>query len=100
MMGRTGSEPSMPEGVADRPAGMPGQPWSDSGGTAKGTRHAQQTGTAGKDYAGKWPQMMIEEVLRRENMQEALKRVILNHGAPGVDGMTVDEVTPALVIRW
>jgi len=44
--------------------------------------------------------MMIEEVLRRENMQEALKRVILNHGAPGVDGMTVDEVTPALVIRW
>ncbi len=100
MMGRTGSEPSMSEGVADRPAGMPGQPWSDSGGTAKGTRHAQQADTVGKEYAGKWSPMTIEEVLRRENMQAALKRVIQNHGAPGVDGMTVDEMTPVLVARW
>ena len=100
MMGRTGSEPSMPEGAADRPAGMPGQPWRDCGGTAKGPWHAQQAGAVGEEYAGKRSPMSIEEVLRRENMQDAFKRVKQNQGAPGVDGMTVDELAPALVARW
>jgi RNA-directed DNA polymerase len=100
MMGRTGSEPSMPDGAADRPAGMPGQPCTDRGGTARETWHAQQTGAVGEEPAGKWSPMNIEEVLRRENMQDALKRVKQNQGAPGVDGMTVDELAPALVARW
>ena len=34
----------------------------------------------------------IEEVLRRENLLRALKRVRRNKGAPGVDGMTVEEL--------
>jgi RNA-directed DNA polymerase len=99
-MGRTGSEPSMPEGAADRPAEMPGQPWADSGGTAKGPWHAQQTGAVGEEHAGKRSPMSIEEVLRRENMQDAFNRVKQNQGAPGVDGMTVDELASALVARW
>ena len=100
MMSRTGSEPSMSDGVADRPAGMPGQPWGTGGGTAGSPWHAQQTDAVGKEHAGKWSPMNMEEVLRRENMQEAFKRVKQNQGAPGVDGMTIDELGPALITRW
>ena len=34
----------------------------------------------------------LEEVLSPENMQTACRRVIANKGAPGIDGMTVNEV--------
>jgi RNA-directed DNA polymerase len=34
----------------------------------------------------------MEEVLRAENVEKALRRVRANKGAPGVDGMTVDEL--------
>ena len=34
----------------------------------------------------------MEEVLRRENLFAALKRVQANKGAPGVDGMTVEDL--------
>lgn len=36
----------------------------------------------------------LEMVLLTENMKKALKQVIINKGAPGVDGMTVEELTP------
>ena len=32
---------------------------------------------------------LLESILERENMERALKRVIRNKGAPGVDGMTI-----------
>jgi len=31
-------------------------------------------------------------MLRRKNLQAALKRVKKNKGSPGIDGMTVDEL--------
>jgi RNA-directed DNA polymerase len=34
----------------------------------------------------------MEEVLRAENVEKAVRRVKANKGAPGVDGMTVDEL--------
>jgi len=43
---------------------------------------------------------MIERVVERENLKRALKRVLANGGAPGVDGMTVDQLTPYLKCRW
>ena len=43
---------------------------------------------------------LLEEVLRRENLMEALKRVRSNRGAPGVDGMTVEALTPYLKGEW
>jgi len=44
--------------------------------------------------------VMMEEVVRRENIIRALKRVCANKGGPGVDGMTVDELKGYLKIHW
>jgi RNA-directed DNA polymerase len=42
----------------------------------------------------------MEEVVRRENLQKALKRVCANKGSPGVDGMTVEELRDYLKTHW
>jgi RNA-directed DNA polymerase len=42
----------------------------------------------------------MEEVLRRENLVKAHARVVRNGGAPGVDGMTVDELMPYCRQHW
>ena len=39
---------------------------------------------------------LLEEILFRDNMNRAYKRVKANKGAPGVDGMTVEEALPWL----
>ena len=43
---------------------------------------------------------LMEEVCERENLREALRRVKANKGGPGVDGMTVDEITEYLKQHW
>src|ERR1700722_16064389 len=43
---------------------------------------------------------LIEEVCERENLKEALRRVKVNKGSPGVDGMTIDEITDYLKQHW
>jgi RNA-directed DNA polymerase len=43
---------------------------------------------------------LMEAVVERENMKAALKRVQKNDGAPGVDGMTVDELVSHLRSHW
>ena len=39
---------------------------------------------------------MLEKVLDRGNLNRAYKRVKVNKGASGVDGMTVDKALPLL----
>jgi group II intron reverse transcriptase/maturase len=39
---------------------------------------------------------MLERILNRDNLNAAYKRVRANGGAPGVDGMTVDDLLPYL----
>jgi len=39
-------------------------------------------------------------VVRRENLLAAHARVVQNAGAPGVDGMTVDELLPSCRTHW
>jgi len=51
-----------------------------------------------EDPAGS--QRMMEEVCKRENQREALKRVRANQGSPGIDGMTVDELPEYLEQHW
>ena len=43
---------------------------------------------------------LLEEILSRENMMRAYKRVVANKGASGVDGITTDEVRQYLVENW
>ena len=40
---------------------------------------------------------LLEEILDKENLQQAYERVCANKGASGVDGMTVDELYGYLV---
>ena len=42
----------------------------------------------------------MEEVLSRENMLAAHKRVLQNGGAPGIDGQTVDDLWDLCVGQW
>lgn len=43
---------------------------------------------------------LMEEVLARENMFQALKKVEQNKGAPGIDNLTVAELKPYLRQNW
>src|ERR1700722_5439063 len=43
---------------------------------------------------------LMEEACERENLKEALRRVKVNKGSPGVDGMTIDEITDYLKQHW
>ena len=43
---------------------------------------------------------LLEEILSRDNMMRAYKRVIANKGASGVDGITTVEVKQYLIDHW
>jgi RNA-directed DNA polymerase len=43
---------------------------------------------------------LMEEVVERGNLKQALKRVKANKGSPGIDGMTVEELPQHLVESW
>lgn len=45
------------------------------------------------------PQLM-EEICERNNMFQATKRVMDNKGAPGVDGLTTEELPDYLKVHW
>ncbi len=57
---------------------------------ACGSRHETEgTGSA-----------LLRAALTRENLQRALKRVRANKGAPGVDGLDIDQTARHLVTAW
>lgn len=43
---------------------------------------------------------LMEEICERRNLEEALKRVRSNKGAPGLDGLTVDDLVDLLKQHW
>lgn len=46
------------------------------------------------------PNTLRDQVLERTNLQRALKHVRQNKGAPGIEGMTVDELAEYLKPPW
>lgn len=61
---------------------------------------ARQSIAARAEHVGDERLSLIEKVVRRENLLEAHRRVVSNGGAPGVDGMTVDELMPYCREHW
>jgi RNA-directed DNA polymerase len=90
----------MGEADADRRAGMPKDSRKVAGGTGETKGRERQASTAVKEKTQPEAERLSEEVLRRENMLSALRRVRSNKGAPGIDGMTVEELVPYLKTEW
>ena len=72
------------------------------------TGEARSAGTEGAEVltakteiesrAADWPSM--EAIVERDNLRKALAQVKRNKGAPGIDGMTVEELGPYLKEHW
>jgi RNA-directed DNA polymerase len=88
------------EADADKKAEKPKRPREASGGTAHGPRFARQARPARREQTGEESLELIEKAMRRENVAAAHARVVRNGGAPGVDGMTVDELLPYCREHW
>jgi RNA-directed DNA polymerase len=80
-------------GMCDAPAERGGRNLPMAGGGAS-------SGTARKGCSCTGTENLMEAVVERENMLSALKRVVGNRGAAGVDGMTVNELKPHLQTHW
>ena len=98
--GATASPRSMHERDADTNAEMRSRTRTVVRGTGEGTSAARQTGTARGEPGGDEALTLIEQVVRRENLVAAHARVVRNGGAPGVDGMTVDDLMPYPIRRF
>ena len=90
----------MDGGDAGRKAEMPDDSRMVAGGTRENKGRERQTSAAAKEDTRPEETMLMEKVLHRENLRRALRRVITNKGAPGIDGMTVGLLTPYLKESW
>ena len=43
---------------------------------------------------------LLEDILSRDNMMLAYKKVKANKGASGIDGVTIDEIDEYLKVNW
>lgn len=99
-MKRTGTKSSMRE----RGSGS----WPEKGhasatgnvGNTERSGNESQARSAHDENAGEGTMKLMEEVLRKENIWKAYKRVKGNKGAPGVDKMTVDELGSFCKAHW
>jgi RNA-directed DNA polymerase len=97
---RRGTDTLTDETDADRKAEMPEDSRKGRGGTSPGMGRERQASAAAKEISPPETTMLLEEVLRRENLVKAYHRVRTNKGAAGVDGMTVDDLKPCLKEHW
>ena len=85
MKGRTEEEsPDLAKDMADAQASWPASHESPRDGKHEGVQERS----------------MMEQVLDRENLEQAWKRVRANHGASGVDGMSVESFLAFFSEHW
>ena len=90
----------MREGDLVSKAEMPVRPAAGGSGTADNEGLDGQARTAREEQPGDKEPTLIQEVLRRENLIKAYKRVVHNSGAPGVDGITVKQLDAQCREHW
>jgi RNA-directed DNA polymerase len=90
----------MGEGDAARRAEKPEDCRRVADGIRESTDRERQAPAAAEETIPTEATMLLEEVLRRENLLDAHARVLSNGGAPGIDGMTVDALWPYLQKNW
>ena len=73
--------------------------WGAAGEARPGRSEESDAGAA-PTRAGALAQTVMEEVVEADNLRRALKRVRSNKGSPGVDGMTVAELSAYLKQEW
>jgi RNA-directed DNA polymerase len=71
-----------------------------SGGTTRAKPVAHQTESAKVEHFEADTRELLIKILSRENMQEAYQRVVKNGGAPGIDGITVNEFKAHCQQHW
>lgn len=71
-----------------------------SGEAAQGQTSAEPSAGMNKQTSNGESVGLWEQIFQRENLLQALKRVETNGGAPGVDGMTTDDLRPYLSVHW
>jgi group II intron reverse transcriptase/maturase len=69
-------------------------------GEAPSARRSEEAPTAANETERSGTNGLMELVCERQNLQAALKRVRKNKGSPGIDGMTVEELSAHLRAHW
>ena len=64
--------------------------------SAEHERYAEVQSVDGREAEEQDGASLLDRILSRGNLNKAYKRVKANKGAPGIDGMTVDEALPWL----
>ncbi|MEI7902944.1 MAG: group II intron reverse transcriptase/maturase [bacterium] len=90
----------MTSGDADRRDGTPGATPAGSGRNPREEGAGASRVTARSEPSEPKEAALMEAVVERENLWAALRRVKANKGSAGVDGMTVEELTPYLKTQW
>jgi RNA-directed DNA polymerase len=90
----------MTSGDADRRAATPGASPAGSGRNPREDGVGASRVTARAETSEPEVSKLMEAVVERENMAAALRRVQANKGSAGVDGMSVEELTPYLTEHW
>jgi RNA-directed DNA polymerase len=63
-------------------------------------RQCDEAPTAGHGDGRSGTSRLMEEVVERDNLKAALRRVRQDKGSPGIDGMTTEELLPYLREHW
>lgn len=97
---RTRLDYSMTDRGAEQPMEVSARDPKTFGGTERGREVVRQADTAWSGESRERLPVTMEEVLRRENMLKAYERVKGNKGAPGVDGLRVEDLAAYLREHW
>src|SRR5438876_6288787 len=85
---------------AEGGAGMPRARSDGSGRKPREQDAGGSSATAGSIARPEAETWLLEAILSRENMMAALRRVVTNKGAPGIDAMSVEDLRSHLATHW